>query len=68
MVEISSSGSGEGPGSGNRPAYSTTLFSQAASEIILMVQSGELDGQRPAVASRQGTRPAVPGLHDAFDR
>ncbi len=27
MVEISSSGSGEGPGEGNRPAYSTTAFS-----------------------------------------
>jgi hypothetical protein len=29
MVEISLSGSGEGPGSGNRPAYSTTGFSTA---------------------------------------
>ena len=26
MVDISSSGSGEGPGQGNRPAYSTTVF------------------------------------------
>jgi hypothetical protein len=35
MVEISSSGSGEGPGEGNRPAYSTTAFYPAAATARL---------------------------------
>ncbi len=41
MVEISSYGSGEGLGEGNRPAYPTTLFCRVASGSDLRGTCGE---------------------------
>jgi hypothetical protein len=48
MVEISSSGSGEGPGEGNRPAYSTTRFFRAAATAV--------DGVRERIRGALGAR------------
>ena len=60
MVEISSSGSGEGPGEGNRPAYSTTPFSPRPRE--LPPASPERQRLTAACVCRLGTRSAATGL------
>jgi len=54
MVEISSSGSGEGPGQGNRPAYSTTVFSPRRSRRL------------PPPACRSGAQQGVARLRAAW--